>query len=98
MLPVDNPRHDHVRRVLNAVVGLDGGPTINGQANNGHETKSTATATPSTSATPQSTSSRGRRATASPSTSATRGHGRRATNPWVVTSLEIPTPIPLAFP
>ena len=37
-------------------------------------------------------------ATASPSTSAARGRGRCATTPWVVTSPEIPTPIPLAFP
>ena len=67
MLPVGNPGHDHVWCVLNAVVGFDGGPIANGQANNGHETKSVATTTLSTSATPLSTSSLGQRATASPS-------------------------------
>ena len=100
MLPVGNPGHNHVRCVLNAVVGFDGGPAANGQANNGHETKSVATTILSTSATPLSTSSLGRRATASPSKSASaaRGRGLCATTPWVVTSPEIPTPIPLAFP
>ena len=34
--------------------------------------------------------------TVSPSTSAARGRGRRVTTPRVVTSLEIPTPIPRA--
>ena len=98
MLLVSNPGHDHIRRVLNAVVRLGGGPAANGQANNGHEPKLAATATPSTSAAPLSTSSYGWRATASPSTSSTKGRDQRATAPWVVTSHEIPTPIPLAFP
>ena len=77
MLPEGSLGHNHVRRVLNAIVGLGGGPTENGQANNGHETKSAAIATPSISITPLSTPSRGRRATASPSTSVARG-------PWSV--------------
>ena len=42
--------------------------------------------------------SRGWPATASPSTSATRGCGRRATTLQIVTSLEIPAPIPHASP
>ena len=97
MLPVGNLRHYHVRCVLNVVVGLGGGPVANGQANNGHETESVATATPSTSTAPLSTLTRGRCAIAnlstsvawgcgrptiaSPSTSAAKGHGRRATTP-----------------
>ena len=81
MLPVGSPRHYHVQLVLNVVVGLGGGPAANGQANNGHEPKSAATTTPSTSAAPLSTSSCGRRATASPSTSAAKGRGQRATTP-----------------
>ena len=76
MLLVGNPRHDHIRRVLNAVVRLGGGPVANGQANNGHEPKSATTATPSTSAAPLSTSSCGRRATASTSTSTSAAKGR----------------------
>ena len=78
MLLEGSPGHNHVWCVLNAMVGLGGGPAANGQANNGHETKLVATATPSTSATPLSTPSRGRRATASPSTSVSRGRGRCA--------------------
>ncbi|KAK9992486.1 hypothetical protein SO802_027471 [Lithocarpus litseifolius] len=70
-----SPGHNHVRHVLNAMVGLGGGSTANGQANNGHETESVATTTPSTSTVPLSTPSRGRRATASPSISAGRGRG-----------------------
>ncbi|XP_030973682.1 serine/threonine-protein phosphatase 7 long form homolog isoform X1 [Quercus lobata] len=130
MLPEGSEAHNHVRRVLNNVAGLGGGPATNGQANNGHETKPTATAIPSTSATPASTRTRaqraiaspstsaargrGRPATASPSTSATRGRGmpataspstsaakgrgRRATTPRVVTSPEMPAPIPHSSP
>ena len=114
MLLEGSPGHNHVRHVLNAMVGLGGGPAANGQANNGHEIESAATATPSTSAAPLSAPSRGWHAiaspspsvgrgcgwcaTASPSTSATRGHGQRATTPQVVTSLEILTPIPDASP
>ena len=79
MLPAGSLAHNHVRRVLNNVVGLGGGLAANGQANNGHETESAATATPSTSATPVSTSTYGRRGTASQSTSAVRGRGRPAT-------------------
>ena len=146
MLPEGSQAHNHVRRVLNDVAGLGGGPAANGQANNGHETEPTATASPSTSAAPVSTRTRGQRAitspstraargrgqpatvspstsasrgrgipataspstsaargrgrpaTASPSTSAARGCGRRATTPRVVTSLEMPTPIPHSSP
>ena len=61
------------------MAGLGGGPAANGQANNGHKTKSTATATPSTSAAPISTLTRGRCAIASLSTGATRGRGQPAT-------------------
>ena len=75
MFPVGSPRHDHILGVLKAVAGLGSGPVANGQANNGHETKSAAIATPSTSIAPLSTPSCGWHATASPSTSATRGHG-----------------------
>uniref|UniRef100_A0A7N2N7B8 Aminotransferase-like plant mobile domain-containing protein n=1 Tax=Quercus lobata TaxID=97700 RepID=A0A7N2N7B8_QUELO len=53
-----------------------------------------ATTSPSTSA----TRGRGMPATASPSTSAARGRGRRATTPRVVTSLEMPAPIPHSSP
>ena len=114
MLPEGSQAHNHVRRVLNNVAGLGGGPAANGQANNGHETKLAATATPSTSAAPVSTPTSGQRATtspstsaargrsrpatASPSTSAVRGCGRRATTPRVVTSPEMPPPIPHASP
>ena len=96
------------------MAGLGGGPVANGQANNGHETESATTTTPSTSVAPVSTPTRGQRATASPSTSAARGHGqpataspstsaargrgRRATTPRVVTSPKIPAPIPHASP
>ena len=59
MLPEGNQAHNHVWHVLNDVAGLGGGPTANGQANNGHETEPTATASPSTSATPVSTRTRG---------------------------------------
>ena len=79
MLPEGSQAHNHVRRVLNNVAGLGGGPAADGQANNGHDTESAATATPSTSAAPVSTPTHGQRATASPSTSATRGHGQPAT-------------------
>ena len=151
-LPEGNQAHNHVRRALNDVVGLGGGPAANGQANNGHETETTATASPNTSATPVSTRTRGQRAiaspspstsaapvstrtrgqrviaspspsaargrgrpaiaspstsaarghgrpaTASPSTSTARGCGRRATTPRVVTSPEMPAPIPHSSP
>ncbi|KAK9996575.1 hypothetical protein SO802_021261 [Lithocarpus litseifolius] len=53
-----------------------------------------ATASPSTSA----ARGRGRPATASPSTSVATGRGRRATTRGVVTSPEIPAPIPHASP
>ncbi|KAL0002314.1 hypothetical protein SO802_016095 [Lithocarpus litseifolius] len=114
MLPVGSPGHDHIRRILKAMAGLGGGPAANGRENNGHETESATTATPSTSTAPQSTPSHGRCATASLSTSATRGRGqcataspstgaargcgRHATTPWVVTSPDIPAPIPHASP
>ncbi|KAK9998132.1 hypothetical protein SO802_017735 [Lithocarpus litseifolius] len=97
MLPIGSREHNHVQRVLNNVVGLGSGPAANGEANNGQETESIATATPSTSAAPLSTPTRGwrataslstsvakscgRPATASPSTSAATGRGRRATTP-----------------
>ncbi|KAK9988590.1 hypothetical protein SO802_028829 [Lithocarpus litseifolius] len=83
MLPVGSRDHNHVRRVLNNVVGFGGGPATNGQANNGHETEPATTITLSTSTTPLSTPSRGRRATTTPSTSAaplsTPTRGRHAT-------------------
>ena len=78
MLPVDSQEHNHVWRVLNNVARLGGGPATNGQANNGHETESVATAIPSTSTAPLSTLTRGRCAIASLSTSVARGHGRPA--------------------
>uniref|UniRef100_A0A7N2LQC6 Aminotransferase-like plant mobile domain-containing protein n=1 Tax=Quercus lobata TaxID=97700 RepID=A0A7N2LQC6_QUELO len=112
MLPEGSQAYNHVRCVLNNVAGIGGGPATNGQANNGLEPA--ATATPSTSAAPVSTPTHGQRATASPSTSAARGHGQpataspstsatrgrgwRATTPRVVTSLEMPAPIPHASP
>ena len=114
MLPEGSQAHNHVRRVLNNVAGLGGGPTANGQANNGHEIEPAATETPSTSSAPVSTPThgqhataspststargRGRPATTSPSTSAARGRGRCATTPRVVTSPEMPPPIPHAAP
>ncbi|XP_050286610.1 serine/threonine-protein phosphatase 7 long form homolog isoform X3 [Quercus robur] len=134
MLPEGSQAHNHVRRVLNNVAGLGGGPVANGQANNGHETEPTATATPSTSTAPVSTRTRGQRAIASPSpststsvargrgrpattspstsaargrgmpataspiTSAAKGCGRRATTLWVVSSPEMPAPIPHSSP
>ena len=114
MLPVGNRAHNHVRRILNNVAGLGGGPATNRQANNGHETKLAAAAIPSTSAAPLSTPTCGQCATASPSTSATmgcgqpataspstsaaRGCGWHATTPWVITSPKIPTPILHASP
>ena len=114
MLPEGSQAHSHVRHVLNDVAGLGGGPAANGHANNGHETEPTATASPSTSAAPVSTRTRGQRAiaspstsaargcgrpaTASPSTSAARGCGRRATTPRVVTSPKMPAPIPHSSP
>ena len=79
MLPEGSQAHNHVRRVLNDVAGLSGGPAANGQANNGHETEPTATASPSTSVAPVSTRTCGQRAIASPSTSAARGRGMPAT-------------------
>ncbi|XP_075658821.1 serine/threonine-protein phosphatase 7 long form homolog [Castanea sativa] len=119
MLLVGSRAHNHVRRVLNDLAGLGGGPARNGEANNGHETESADIATPSTSAAPVRTPTcataargHGRPATASPSTSATRGHGRPATTSRrtsaargrgrcaitarVVSSPEIPAPIPHA--
>ena len=78
MLPEGSQAHNHIRRVLNGVAGLGGGPAANDEANNGHETEPTATARPSTSAAPISTRTRGQRALASPSTSAARGRGRPA--------------------
>ncbi|XP_030957620.1 uncharacterized protein LOC115979695 [Quercus lobata] len=114
MLPEGSQAHNHVRHVLNNVAGLGGGPTVNEHANNGYETELAAAATPSTSAAPVSTPTRGHRATtspstsaargrlrpatATPSTSAVRGRGRRATTPRVVTTLEMPPPIPQASP
>ena len=59
MLPKGSQAHNHVQRVLNDVAGLGGGLAANGQANNGHETEPTATASPSTSAAPVSTRTRG---------------------------------------
>ena len=41
------------------MAGLGGGPAADGQANNGHDTESAATATPSTSAAPVSTLTHG---------------------------------------
>ena len=79
MLPEGSQAHNHVRCVLNDVAGLGGGPVANGQANNGHETEPTATASPSTSAAPVSTRTRGQRAITSLSTSVARGRGRAAT-------------------
>ena len=79
MLPKGNQAHNHVWCVLNNVVGLGGGFAVDGQANNGHDTESVATATPSTSAAPVSTPTYGLHAIASPSTSAGRGRGWPAT-------------------
>ena len=56
------------------MVGLGGGPTVDGQANNGHDIESTATAS-----TPVSTPTRGLHDIASPCRSAGRGRGRPAT-------------------
>ena len=98
MLPEGSKAHNHVRRVLNNVAGLGGGPAANKQANNGHETEPTATAIPSTSAAPISTRTRAQRAIASPSTSVARGRGRHAITPRVVTSPEMPAPIPYSSP
>ena len=78
MLPEGSQAHNHIQRVLNDVAGLGGGPAANRQANNGHETEPTATASPSTSAAPISTRTSGQRAIASLSTSASRGRGRPA--------------------
>ena len=78
MLPEGSQAHNHIRRVLNGVAGLGGGPAANDEANNGHETEPTATASPSTSAAPISTRTRAQRALASPSTSAARGRARPA--------------------
>jgi len=60
----------HVVDVLKVVDELNRVTVANGQANNGHETKSVVIASPSTSATPV-IRGHGRRATASPSTSTT---------------------------
>ncbi|XP_050259800.1 serine/threonine-protein phosphatase 7 long form homolog [Quercus robur] len=130
MLPEGSEAHNHVRRVLNNVVGLGRDPVANEEADNGQETEPTATEIPSTSAAPISTRTRAQRAiaspstsaargrgrpataspstsatrgrgmpaTASPSTSAARGRGRRATTPRVVTSPEMPAPIPHSSP
>lgn len=79
LLPVGSPGHMHVMDVLKAVDELGCVAVANGQANNGHETESVATANPSTSAAPVSRS-HGRCVTASPSTSAKpiiRGRGWR---------------------
>ena len=78
MLPEGSQAHNHIRRVLNGVAGLGGGPAANDEANNGHETEPTATASPSTSAAPISTRTRAQRALASPSTSTARGRARPA--------------------
>ena len=78
-LLVGSREHNHVRRVLHNVAGLGGDPAAIGQANNRTETESAAIATPSTSAAPVSTLTCGRRATASPSTSTARGRGQLAT-------------------
>ena len=59
MLPEGSQAHNHIWRVLHDVAGLGGGPAANGQANNGHETEPTATASPSISATPVSTRTHG---------------------------------------
>ncbi|XP_075654967.1 uncharacterized protein LOC142625152 [Castanea sativa] len=66
MLPVGSRAHNHVRRVLNDLARLGGGPAPNGEANNGHETESAAIATPSTSVAPIRTPTR---------TTAARGRG-----------------------
>ena len=90
----------HVVDVLKAVDELGRVIVANGQANNGRETKSIATASPRTSAT-LVIRGRGRHATTSPSPSTTpiiRGCGRRAATPRVVTSLEIPAPTSHASP
>ena len=79
MLPEGSRAHDHVRRVLNHVTGLSGGPVANGQPNNGHHTESAATATRSRSAAPVSTPTPALHDTASPSTSPGRGRGRPTT-------------------
>ena len=79
MLLEGNRAHNHVRRVLYNVAGLGGGPAADGQPNNGHDTESAATATPSTSAASVSTLTRALRDTASPSRSAGRVCGRPGT-------------------
>ena len=88
----------HVLDVLKDVDELGRVAAANGQANNAHEIELVAIVSPSTSATPLITPSRGWHATASPSTSAVRGRGWCATTPWVVTSPEIPLPILHASP
>ena len=98
MLPIGSPGHDHILGILKAMAGLGSGPAANGQANNGHEAKSAATATLSTSAKPLSTPNYGRRATASLSTSVAWGHGQHSTTPLVVTSPTIPASILHASP
>ena len=95
LLPVGSLGHMHVVDVLKAVDEFGHVATANGQANNGCETKSITTASPSTSVAPL-IRSRGQHATTSPSTSVApiiRGCGRSATTPQVVTSPEILAPI-----
>ena len=79
MLPEGSRAHNHVQRVLNHVAGVGGGPAAVGQPNNGHDTESAATATPSTSAALVSTPTPALRDTVSPSRSVGRGRGRPAT-------------------
>ncbi|KAK9991517.1 hypothetical protein SO802_026502 [Lithocarpus litseifolius] len=90
MLLVGSQGHDHVKHVLKAVVGLGSGVAPLSTPSCGQR----ATASLSISA----ARGRGRHATASPSTSAARGRGRRTTTLRVVTSPEIPAPIPDASP
>ena len=79
MLPIGSREHNHIWCVLNNVAGLGGGLAANGLANNGHETESAATVTPSTIVAPVSTPTHGRRATASSSISTAKGRGWLAT-------------------
>ena len=91
--------HKHVVDVLKVVDELGRVATTNGQANNRHETESVATANPSISIAP--VRSHGWHATTSPSTSAApiiRGRGWRAATLRVVTSPQIPAPIPYVSP
>nr|XP_023924225.1 serine/threonine-protein phosphatase 7 long form homolog [Quercus suber] len=124
-LPVGSQEHNHVRRILYNVAGLDAPSTsaalvttpTRGRRDTGSLSTSAArgrgrlvTASPSTSTarargrpitaspSPIAARGRGRPATTSPSTSVARGRGRCATTPRVVSSLEIPAPIPHASP